>query len=146
MTQKKTKSVRNSFSPEIRAKALRLMAEDGYTLNQTAAEIGCSVAALQNWKKADKEGTWNAPAVEEWDAEVTTEPAKKTKKVKRRKKAVKKATVVPKATMSFEDFVRDYWRKNAKASDVLLLPPEIAPEAVRHTNDVLRYAYEQFCK
>jgi hypothetical protein len=48
--------------------------------------------------------------------------------------------------MAYEDFVREYWQEGTKATDVLLLPPEISPAVVRYVNEPLKYAYDQFRK
>jgi len=67
---------------------------------------------------------------------------------------VKSYVVVPKATVQqpsadktsrtgLDEFVRDFWRQGGRATEVLLLPPEIGPKVVQHVNDALRYAYDQ---
>jgi hypothetical protein len=51
------------------------------------------------------------------------------------------AAPVGKPTITFDEFVQDYWKEYKGASDVLRLPPDIMPKAVQYVNDVLRYAY-----
>ena len=122
----------NSFSAESRADALRLL-KDGHTLKDVAQQVGCSVASLQSWKKSAG--------------------GKKIGKKKKAKSTKKVAAV--EATegcdcgcgccVSFEDFVHDYWTKCPKASEVLSLPPNMMPEAVKYINNVLKYAHDHLC-
>jgi transposase len=120
-----------SFSPETRAEALRLLKE-GLPQKEIAERIGCSIPSLQSWKKQAggkkkkkaKLSKKNAAAVKTTDAECTCECC----------------NCVP-----FEDFVRDYWTKNPNAGEVLKLPPDMMPEAVKYVNDVLKYAYDNLC-
>jgi transposase-like protein len=129
---KKKASVRKSFSPEIKAEALRLIREEGYTAKQAAEYAGCSTFSIQQWK--------------------ATEPgAKSAKKSKRRKrKNVVKMTVgitpTEKPPITFDEFVQEYWNECEGASDVLRLPPDIMPKAVQYVNNVLQYAYDRFCE
>ena len=121
-----------SFSTETRAEALQLL-KDGHKLNDVAQQIGCSVASLQSWKKAAG--------------------GKKNGK-KKKAKSTKKVAAVEVAEecnceccccVPFEDFVHDYWTKCPKASEVLKLPPDMMPEAVKYINNVLKYAYNNLC-
>ena len=151
---KKKSSVRNSFTSEVKAEALRLIHEEGYTAKQAAEYAGCSLAAIQQWKAAAKSGKIKV-AVKETVTEVEVaepiaKPVKKAKKTKRRRrKGATKTTVatVPagKPTITFDEFVQGYWSKHKGAMDIVRLPVDIMPKAVQHVNDVLRYAYEQFC-
>jgi len=131
---KKKASVRKSFSPEIKAEALRLIREEGYTAKQAAEYAGCSTFSIQQWKAA----------------EPGAKSVKKTKKTKRRKrKNVAKTTVgiapAEKPLITFDEFVQEYWNECEGASDVLRLPPDIMPKAVQYVNNVLQYAYDRFC-
>jgi len=119
-----------SFSVEEKAEALRLLKE-GQTQKEVAQQIGCSLTSLQSWKKAAG-GQKNG----------------KKKKAKSNKKvAAVEATAVCNCVccVSFEDFVHDYWTKYPKASEVLRLPPDMMPEAVKYINNVLKYAYGNLC-
>jgi hypothetical protein len=121
-----------SFSAEEKADALQLL-KDGHTLKEVAQQTGCSVASLQSWKKAAG--------------------IKKNVKKKKAKSKKKGAAVEAGAECScehcncvrFEDFVHDYWTKHSKAGEVLKLPPDMMPEAVRYVNNVLKYAYDNLC-
>jgi hypothetical protein len=121
-----------TFSSEARAEALQLL-KDGIPQKEVADQIGCSIASLQSWKqqaKGKKSGkkkkapsSKKAVAVEA-DAECTSECC----------------NCVP-----FEDFVRDYWSQCPKAGEVLKLPPDMMPDAVKYVNNVLKYAYDNLC-
>jgi len=121
-------SGRKTYSPETKAEAIRLLFEEGYTIDQTAAQIGCSINSIQKWKAAAKAG-------------------RKIKKVRRRRRrrGVAAPAVTGQPPFTFEEFVQNYWSEHTDAADVLRLPPDLAPKAVQYVNNVLRYAYEQLC-
>ena len=119
----KEASGRKIYSPEDKAEAIRLLSEEGYTLQQAADHIGCNVNSIQKWKTMAKSG----------------KPGKKRRK--KRTHAVKTAIAEP--SQSFDEFVQDYWSGHKDAADVLQLPPDLAPKAVQYVNNVLRYAYDQ---
>ena len=149
----KKKAVRNNFTPEVKAEALRLIREEGYTAKQAAEYAGCSTFSINQWKAAAKSGKKKAAAKESTNGTATTESTvksvKKTKKTRRRRR--KGATVktaitasVAKPLISFDEFVQNYWNEYEGASNVLRLPADIMPKAIQYVNDVLRYAYDQF--
>ena len=123
-----------SFSPEARAEALQLL-KAGHPQQEVADQVGCSIASLQAWKRLAK--------------------GKKSGK-KKKAKSSKKTTAVEAETectceccncIPFEDFVQGYWTKYPKAGEVLKLPPDMMPEAVKYVNNVLKYAYDNLsCK
>ena len=121
-----------SFSPEARAEALQLL-KDGLPQKEIAERIGCSIPSLQSWKKQAG--------------------GKKSGKKKKAKSSKKVAAVEADAEckcencscVSFDEFVRAYWTKNPKANEVLKLPPDMMPEAVKYVNNVLKYAYDNLC-
>ena len=121
-----------SFSTEARAEALQLL-KDGYPQKEVAEQIGCSIASLQSWKKAAG-GKKNGKK----------KKAKSTKKVAAIE-ATTECNCEHRCCVSFEDFVHDYWTKCPKAGEVLKLPPDMMPEAVKYINNVLKYAYNNLC-
>ena len=150
----KKKVIRNSFSPETKAEAMRLIFEEKYTAKQVAETIGCSTFSIQQWKAAAKKnGNGKAKAakrtVEDTETvEPTVKKVKKTKKAgKKGKKVTKKAAQVVAAVIapavSFDEFVQGYWSECKGATAVLQLPPDLAPQAVEYVNNVLRFAYAQ---
>ena len=121
-----------SFSPEARAEALQLL-KAGHSQQEVADQVGCSIASLQAWKRAAR--------------------GKKSGK-KKKAKSGKKTTAVETETectceccccIPFEDFVQGYWTKYPKAGEVLKLPPDMMPEAVKYINGVLKYAHSRLC-
>ena len=113
-----------SFSAEERAKALQLL-KDGHTQKEVADQTGCSIASLRLWKKAAG--------------------GKKSSK-KKKAKSTKKAAAVEVTNectcgccISFEEFAHGYWATHA--GEVLKLPPDMMPEAVKYINNVLKYAH-----
>jgi len=117
-----------TFSAEERANALQLL-KDGTPQKEVADQIGCSVASLQSWKQQAK-GKKNGKK----------KRAKSSKKVA--VKADAECTCECCNCIPFEDFVQGYWTKNPKANEVMKLPPDMMPEAVKYVNNVLKYAYE----
>ena len=117
-----------SFSQEEKAKALQLL-KDGHTQKEVSEQMGCSIASLQLWKRA-------------------TEGKKKSKKKKTAKLAKKTAKVAEECNceccccVSFEEFAHGYWSKAPHAGEVLKLPPDMMPEAVKYINNVLKYAHD----
>jgi transposase-like protein len=149
MAKKKKTVGRNGFSPEVKAEALQMI-RDGYTQQQAADHVGCSTFSIQQWKKAEaKSGKSKVTVNETVNGADTAEPAvksvKKSKK-RRRRKGTTKATIaapVGKPTITFDEFVQDYWKEYKGASDALRLPADMMPKAVQYVNDVLRYAYDR---
>jgi len=119
-----------SFSPEARAEALQLL-KDGHPQQEVADQVGCSIASLQAWKRQAK--------------------GKKSGKKKKAQSGKKVAAVEAECTceccccVPFEEFVQGYWTECPKASEVLKLPPNMMPEAVKYVNNVLKYAYDNLC-
>jgi transposase-like protein len=122
----KKKASRKEFTPEQREAAVQML-YDGSSYKEVAAEVGCSIASLQVWRKQHVEGRKTkrketAPANHTPVADPTPQPPAPTHKV------------------SFEKFVRKYWEK--RAVDVVLMPPEKSAEVVKLINDTLQYAYD----
>ena len=145
---KKRASVRNTFTPEVKATALRLISE-GHTRKEVAAQIGCSTAALQLWKVEAKSGKIKVAAKDE-ATEPAAKPVKKAKKMRRRRRrGLAKTTVATapavKPSIAFDKFVQDYWSEYPAATDIMRLSPDIMPKAVQYVNDVLKYAYDHLC-
>jgi transposase-like protein len=140
---KKKKTSRYGFTPEIKAETLRLIREEGYTQKQAAEFAGCSINAINDWKKAAGKTKVAANGAD------TVEPAvksvKKGKKTKRRRKGTTKAAVVAtpvgKLSTTFDKFAQNYWSEHKGAMDIMRLPPDMMPKAVQYVNDVLQYAY-----
>ena len=108
--------------------------KDGHTRQEVADQMGCSVASLQLWKKSVG--------------------GKKKGKKKKTAKSTKKAAAVEVAEectceccccVSFEEFAHGYWSKAPHAGEVLKLPPDMMPEAVKYINNVLKYAHDHLC-
>ena len=115
-----------SFSPEARAEALQLL-KDGHSQKEIADQVGCSIASLQSWKRQAR-GKKNGK--------------KKTKSGKRAAAVEAECTCECCCCIPFEEFVHGYWTQYPKAGEVLKLPPDMMPEAVKYVNNVLKYAYE----
>ena len=95
----KKKSTRQSFAPETKAEAMRLIFEEKYTAKRAAEAIGCSTFSIQQWKAAAKKnGNGKAKAVKKTveDTESAEPTVKAVKKVKKTKKAGKKSKKVAK--------------------------------------------------
>ena len=111
-----------TFSADARAEALQLL-KDGLQQKEVAEQIGCSIASLQSWKQ---------------QAKGKKKKAKSSKKVAAVEVA-EECNCECCSCVPFEDFVHDYWTKCPKAGEVLKLPPDMMPEAVKYVNNVLKY-------
>jgi transposase-like protein len=144
---KNSASSRYGFTPEIKAEALRLIRDEGYTQPQVAEQMGCSVSAIQLWKAEAKAGKLKVAANGTKTAEPAVKSVKKGKKTKRRRRkgAAVAASVAPvtKPQFTYDEFVQDYWKKCDGAMDIMRLPPDMMPKAVQYVNNVLRYAYDK---
>ena len=122
---------RITYPPETKKEAVRLILEENYTQQQAAEYVGCNINSIKNWLDAAKSHNKRAKST------TSAGPVKR-----RRRKRVKRATVTTVASQhSFDEFVQGYWSTHKEAAEVLQLPPDLAPEAVRYVNNVLRYAY-----
>lgn len=127
--QVKSKSpAKKNYPPKVKKEAMRLIFEENYTLEQTAAAIGCSVGAVRQWKAKHQK-------------------AKKTisvgKKPKTSPQQPAKASEQKKPSIDFDEFARQYWQEGTRAVDVLLLPAEVGPKIVNYVNEALRYAFDK---
>jgi len=120
------KATRNSFSPEDKSSALKMLAE-GSTLKQTAEHFGCSVAALQQWKAKFK-------------------PSKAGKKAA--KKTTRKPRLMPNAIHQegWKRFIREYFEHDNKVAEILASPPVEGFDLLSKVNDALSFAYDYFKK
>jgi transposase-like protein len=127
------KAGKKSFSETVKAKAVQMMLEGNTPQKEIAKKIGCSPAALQQWKRAAK----NKTVVQEEYAEPEV------------KEVVKKPVVASPSPKngSPDDFIRKFWNKNYRGVDMLLTPKSATPEeVVKLVNEALLFAYEQLQK
>jgi len=122
-----------SFTADEKAEALQLL-KDGHSRKEVADQMGCSIASLQLWKRSAG--------------------GKKKGKKKKTAKSTKKGAVASASAcqcgcgceccccVSFEEFAHGYWSKAPHAGEVLKLPPDMMPEAVKYINNVLKYAHD----
>ena len=117
-----------------------------------ADKYGCSVPALQLWRKEIRNG--NAPEEETWEteeeAEETLVPVKKAKKGKRTKKAVKaaKASIPCEAECKCAEsngdaqkVMKAFWGKNNRAVNMLFSPKDMSGEEVfKFVNEAIQFA------
>ena len=148
MATKRKASAKKTFSPEEKAEAVRLLTDENYTLKRAASAVGCSVASLQNWKKAIEGGTTTEPTAPSVKRVKKTRKTKKSKRRQRKGMTVSAVGTAPtgKSAITFDEFAQGYWSECAGAADILSLPPGITPQAIQYVNNVLRYAYDRFHK
>ena len=123
-SNKRKSKMGNSFSPEIREKAVRMF-KQGQSQRKIAKKLGCAPETVRRWKQLYEESIAARPIVEN---DTPNEKATIPKKAK---------------SVEFEEFVRGYWQEGTRAVDVLLLPPEIGPLVLNYVNEALKYAYER---
>jgi transposase-like protein len=120
---------KKGYPVKVRTEAMRLIFEQHYTSVQVAAQLGCSVACLQKWKKR---------YLEELDHKSSSPSAHVNKNTS--SNSIDTPNKIP---VNFDDFARNYWQEGTRAVDVLLLSPEIGPKVLNYVNEALRYAYEK---
>lgn len=122
---------RKTFSAKDKARALKLMSEGTLTHKKIAQKFGCSLAALQQWKRAARD----TQVTDQCQCEEVEECCGKHV-----------ACSLPKRGTA-DDFVRQFWNKNFRAVDMLLSPKDVSSEeVVKLVNEALLYAYNHFQK
>ena len=139
---------RKTFTAKEKAKAVRLMQEGQLTLKQISQKFGCSVSALQLWKKgndAKSQDTeeWDESEWEGWEEE-TPETHRKNAQSACGCKSSQPSTKDTDGVLALQ---RGFWNKNFRGVDMLLSPKDVsAEEAVKLVNEALHYAHEQIRK
>ena len=131
-TSKKLPRHTKKYPPHIKTEAMRLILEEKYSLEQAAAQIGCSTCTIQNWKAESRKSPLPVPK------KTATKQA-----VSRMRSQQEKTTTLKETQLSLDNFIRNYWDKGTRAIDVLLLSPEISSKVVQYVNEALKYAYEK---
>ena len=121
------------YTKEQKAEAMHLLVNKGWSLDDVAEQIGCSVASLQVWKKDYKDGKIKITDMDNGKEEETPSVLQR--------QAVPSAPPCRKPNVSFDDFVNRYWQTKS-VSDMMDVPKTI-DETVKFVNDVLEYAYDR---
>jgi hypothetical protein len=134
---KKVKT-RNRFTVDQKQKAI-INLKKGWKLNEVADEIGCSIAALQLWKKEFKGGKftldgYGAEQVEE--REEVEEEEDYTPAPTRTHKPQPTAS-----TTSRKDFIKQYW--GTLPASAIMDMPESTDDVIELIDNALTYAYNQ---
>ena len=136
---------RKGFSSSERREAVRLL-HGGMTFKAVSSRMGCSVAALQIWKRrseSDGDSEWSSlddGDVEMSDAAVLEGGISSEGVVDI--EVPEDSVVESKPRIPFDKFVRKFWRD--RAVDVILMEPSVGSSLVSHVNDALRYGYDSF--
>jgi transposase-like protein len=135
---------KKTFSAANKEKAVKLMLGGQQTQKQIAEKFGCSVSALQLWKKEIANKAHAAVSDEDaWEEPVPVE----TETVEPPKPAHVPAPAAGKDADAAHNFIRQFWNKNYRAVDALLTPKDVSSdEAVKLVNEALQYAYNHFQK
>jgi len=121
---------RNTFTHSEKAKAVKLLAAGTHTLKQVAEKFGCSVAALQLWKKALKR---DIPE----EGEETPSPAESVTTTY----SHAPHRTSGKHEVATDEIIRKFWNDKYRAVDMLLEPKSIsADDAVKLVNEALKFA------
>jgi len=143
-------ATRKTFSPEDKVEAIRLINEEGYTQQQAADHIGCSVFSVQQWrrksaKKSRKKAKKDIAGIDlaEPMAKVKRRRRRSQKAKRRQQRGVALAPAAVKPQFAFDELVQKYWSKSADTVAVASLPPDIAPKVMQYVNNALRYAHEK---
>ena len=118
------------------------MSTGNLSQKQIAKKYGCSVPALQLWRKelqkASSEDSWDDD--EEWvdpeeeAANVAATPPPKPKE---------SCNCATKSTKSAHEIIRKFWDKNYRGVDMLLTPKTIgSSEVVKLVNEAIQFAID----
>jgi Trp operon repressor len=121
---------KKTFSQKDKAKAVQMMLDGNIPQKQIAKKFKCSLASLQQWKRAAQDGE--------------AEHAEYTETATAQKNCKCAATCHSAKNGAADDFVRKYWSKNYRAVDMLLTPKDVSSVGlVKIVNEALQYAYDQ---
>jgi transposase-like protein len=122
---------RKRFTAKEKDKAVQLLLEGNLSQKQVAQKFGCSIASLQQWKKAARE---ESPAADQCECEEAECCGNLTSNAAAKKGAA-------------DDLTRKFWNKNFRAVDMLLAPKDVSQEdAIKLVNEALQFAYDHFQK
>ena len=125
---------RKTFSAETKEQAVAEMSIGNLTQKEIADKFGCSVAALQVWRKelnndSDSQKDWD-----EWEEEEEEEESAEQCGCSCTSKPAKQA----------HETMRKFWNKNYRGVDMLLTPSEVrSEEVVKLVNEAIQFACEQ---
>jgi transposase-like protein len=147
-------SGRKSYTHEEKMAAVRLITEDGYTAQQAADKVGCSLASITNWKRDFKEAQMVSTIKQEGraaaekriaDEEAATKRVTKKSAKKGTRKGTKKGAkrVTKSGRPSLTDFVQGYWDSRAKAAEANGASQDISFREIPKITDALQYAYQK---
>jgi len=147
------KKSRKTFSQATKEEAVAAMSIGNLTQKEIAEKYGCSVPALQLWRKE-----LQSPTTDNWDEEEaddsSNEPEdiyteqetpsrrKRTTKPKQETPTRRKRTTKPEQDTA-NDVVRNFWNKNYRGVDMLLSPQSIeSTEVIKLVNEAIQFAVE----
>ena len=117
---------RKTFTNAVKQQAVNAMSAGKLTQKQIAEKYGCSVPALQVWRKELQD---NPPAEEEGWEEWEEEEASETCDCQ----------CAPK--QNAQELMLQFWSKDNRAVDMLLTPKAVSAEdAVKLVNEALQFA------
>jgi len=118
---------RKTFTQAVKQQAVAEMSIGNLTQKQIAEKYGCSVPALQVWRRELQD---NPPAEEEeWAAEEAPETCECDCQC---------------TQQDAQELMRQFWSKGNRAVDMLLTPKAVSAEdAVKLVNEALQFACDQ---
>jgi len=134
-------SSKKTYTEKERAEALRLIVEEGYTLDKVAAQMGCSLTSIQNWRKKAAKNS-SAKITKKTTKKSVKKVAKPMKKAERPAASVSTTGIAPKLT--FVECVQRYWSRYAPMNEIKDLPHDATTKVVQIINDTLLYMYDSF--
>ena len=122
---------RITFTEKQKAEAIKLWVIDKRKPDDVAEHIGCSIASLNVWKKAYREGNLDLSILDEEEEEEQSPPSCRSLVSSPTKSE-------PKETL--DEFTKRYWRN--RSVETVMTMPETIDEVVALVNKALRYAYQ----
>ena len=128
---------KKTFSQATKEEAVAAMSVGNLTQKEIAQQYGCSVPALQLWRKELQ----NTPT-NDWD-ETEAQPTEDDNydKPKKRAKATKSRKRTAKSEDSAHEVIRKFWNQNFRGVDMLLEPKNVeSAEVIRLVNEAIQFA------
>ena len=152
---------RKTFSAKDKKAAVQAMIIGNRTQKQIAEKFGCSLAALQLWKK-DPAHNPQVAEEEEWEEEENEEYESESSSKTEVKEEVSPPSVHENTRSHFKHesertseadqeavhcLKKRYWSEDSRGVDMLLTPTSASPDdVVKLINEALEYAYKHLKK
>ena len=142
------KTSRKTFTRATKEEAVAAMAIGNLTQKEIAKKYGCSVPALQLWRKELQN---SQTTTDDWDEQEDSWDEQEDDSYDEAKggcdqqeaPSVCKHTTDPKQEDTAHEVMRKFWNKNYRGVDMLLSPKSLeSDEVIKLVNDAIQFAIE----